>query len=108
MISKHILGASLVAATLAMAPGARAADTTTTMAPADQTGNAMTSSKAGTPATGSNSFTEAQAKARIADAGYSDVSVLKQDDKGVWRGTASKNGKSGSVALDFQGNVVGQ
>jgi hypothetical protein len=57
---------------------------------------------------GENSFTEDQAKSRIADAGYTDVSALKLDDKGIWRATASKGGKSMSVGLDYQGNVAAQ
>lgn len=60
------------------------------------------------PVEGANSFTEAQAKDRIADAGFTDVSMLKLDDQGVWRGTASKDGKSMPVGLDYQGNVVTQ
>lgn len=58
------------------------------------------------PVEGANSFTEAQAKDRIAEAGYADVAGLKLDDKGVWRGTAKKDGKSVNVALDYQGNIV--
>ena len=57
---------------------------------------------------GQNSFTEAQAKERIAEAGYVDVGALTLDDKGIWRATASKDGKSVSVGLDYQGNVVAQ
>ena len=57
---------------------------------------------------GENSFTESQAKERIAAAGYADVGALKLDDQGIWRGTASKGGKSTSVGLDYQGNVVAQ
>lgn len=58
------------------------------------------------PVPGANSFTEDQAKSRIQDAGYSDVSALTKDDKGIWRGKANKDGKSAAVALDYQGNVV--
>lgn len=58
-----------------------------------------------TPVAGSNSFTQGQAKSRIEDAGYSDVSELKKDDKGVWRGTASKSGAKSDVSIDFEGNV---
>lgn len=58
------------------------------------------------PVAGENSFTENQAKERIAEAGYNNVSGLKLDDTGVWRGTAMKDGKSLNVSLDFQGNVV--
>ena len=57
------------------------------------------------PVAGRNSFTEGQAKSKIEDAGYSNVSDLKKDDNGVWRGRASKGGSSTNVSLDFQGNV---
>jgi hypothetical protein len=57
---------------------------------------------------GENSFTEAQAKDRITKAGFTDVSALKLDDKGVWRGTAMKDGKSSAVGIDYQGNVAAQ
>lgn len=60
------------------------------------------------PVEGANSFTESQAQERIVQAGYTDVSALKLDDKGVWRGTATKGGKSVQVGLDYQGNVVAQ
>ena len=53
-----------------------------------------------------NSFTEGQAKSRIESKGFSNVSGLKKDDKGVWRGTAMRDGKSVDVSLDFEGNVV--
>ncbi|MGX5826852.1 DUF4142 domain-containing protein [Mesorhizobium sp. 43Arga] len=58
------------------------------------------------PLAGANSFTEAQAKGRIQDAGFADVSKLTKDDQGVWRGQASKDGKNTTVALDYKGNVV--
>ena len=58
------------------------------------------------PVPGANSFTEDQAKSRIQDAGFSDVSALTKDDKGIWRGQATKDGKNTTVALDYQGNVV--
>ncbi|CDX36611.1 conserved exported hypothetical protein [Mesorhizobium sp. SOD10] len=58
------------------------------------------------PVPGANSFTEDQAKNRIQDAGFSDVSGLTKDDQGIWRGHATKDGKQTDVALDYQGNVV--
>jgi hypothetical protein len=58
------------------------------------------------PVAGANSFTEGQAKSRLESNGYGNVSELKKDDNGVWRGKAMKDGKSVSVSLDFQGNVV--
>ena len=60
----------------------------------------------GAPVAGANSFTEGQAKSRIESKGFSNVSGLKKDDKGVWRGSAMRDGKSVDVSLDFQGNVV--
>ena len=57
------------------------------------------------PVAGRNSFTEGQAKSKIEEAGYNNVTSLKKDDKGVWRGKASKGGTSTDVSLDFQGNV---
>jgi hypothetical protein len=61
---------------------------------------------AAAPVAGHNSFTQAQAKERIEKAGYSGVTALKLDDKGIWRSTATKDGKPVSVALDYQGNIV--
>ena len=60
----------------------------------------------GAPVAGANSFTEAQAKARIAAAGYSDVSALTKDKDGVWRGKGSKSGVTADVSLDYQGNIT--
>lgn len=60
----------------------------------------------GAPVAGANSFTEAQARKRIEDQGFSNVTNLQKDNQSIWRGTAMKNGASVSVALDFQGNVV--
>lgn len=57
------------------------------------------------PVAGRNSFTEGQAKSKIEDAGYINVTELKKDDNGVWRGRASKGGSSTAVSVDFQGNV---
>ena len=58
------------------------------------------------PVEGANSFTEDQAKDRITEAGYADVADLKLDDKGVWQGKATKDGKSVMVSMDYQGNIV--
>ena len=60
----------------------------------------------GAPLSGANSFTEGQAKDRILAAGFANVSALKKDDKGVWRGTAMQAEKQVNVAVDFKGNVV--
>ena len=76
---------------------------TTSATPAVATTDSTTPSA---PVPGANSFTEDQAKGRIQDAGFSDISKLTKDDKGIWRGQATKAGKATSVALDYQGNVV--
>jgi hypothetical protein len=62
----------------------------------------------GAPLEGANSFTEDQAKDRVIAAGMASPATLVKDDKGIWRGTATKDGKSVNVAVDFKGNVVAQ
>lgn len=86
---------------IATSTGAKSTDTTSAT-PAVTTSETNPSA----PIPGANSFTEEQAKSRIQDAGYTDVSALTKDDQGIWRGEASKDGKSAAVALDYQGNVV--
>jgi hypothetical protein len=87
-------GAALAQTTTAPSSTPPAVATTTTPPPS------------GAPVAGANSFTEAQARKRIEDHGYSNVTNLKKDDQSIWRGTAMKGGASVAVALDFQGNVV--
>ena len=69
-----------------------------------QTSPPKTDDKA--PVAGANSFTEGQAKSRIEGAGFTQVTGLKKDDQGVWRGSAMKDGKQATVSVDFRGNVV--
>ena len=61
---------------------------------------------AGAPLKGANSFTEGQAKDRALAHGVGNVSGLKKDDDGIWRGTAVDNGKQVQIAVDYKGNVV--
>jgi hypothetical protein len=70
--------------------------------------NGKSGNNPGAPVAGANSFTEGQAKSRIESKGYTNLSDLKKDDKGVWRGTAMRSGKTVDVSLDFEGNVVAQ
>src|SRR3954463_1859809 len=58
------------------------------------------------PVKGANSFTEGEAKSRIEKLGFANVSDLKKDDKGVWRGRAMKDGRQVDISLDYQGNVI--
>ncbi|MEZ5923270.1 MAG: hypothetical protein R3D57_02700 [Hyphomicrobiaceae bacterium] len=60
----------------------------------------------GAPFAGANSFTEAQAKDRIAASGYLNVSALMLDPEGIWRGNAELDGKPVRIAVDYKGNVV--
>ena len=79
--------------------------------PRDEPGNKAINSKDtkdANPVTGANSFTEGQAKSRIETDGFANVSDLKKDDNGIWRGKAQKDGKSVNVSLDFKGNVLSQ
>ena len=59
------------------------------------------------PVPGANSFTMSQARGRITSDGYTNVTGLKKDRQGVWRATATKDGTTGPVSLDYQGNVTG-
>ena len=58
------------------------------------------------PVAGANSFTEGQAKSRIENMGFANVTDLKKDDNGVWRGRAMKSGQTVDVSVDYQGNVI--
>ena len=58
------------------------------------------------PVAGANSFTEGQARSRIEKMGFADVTDLKKDENGVWRGRAMKGGQMVDVSVDFQGNVI--
>ncbi len=96
---------SLIVMCLAAAPALAQSETPKT----SQTTPALSTSgetNPGAPVAGKNSFTEGQAKSRLEDAGFKDVTALKLDDQGVWRATANKDGKTVNVSLDFQGNVV--
>lgn len=67
--------------------------------------NSSNQNNSNAPVAGRNSFTEGQAKSRLQKAGYKNVTGLKKDDNGVWRGKASKGGTAIDVSVDFQGNV---
>ncbi len=57
------------------------------------------------PAKGANSFTQGEASSRLASNGFSNVSGLKKDADGIWRGTAMKDGQNANVWLDYTGAV---
>ena len=122
------LAGAMLAAGLAYAqtpsPGGTSTDGTSTGAPATpnpagekyDTGKASasgdanqavvtTGTNADQPAKGKNSFTRREAQKRIAAKGYAGVAKLAKDADGVWRGTATKDGQSVQVWLDYKGNV---
>jgi opacity protein-like surface antigen len=73
--------------------------------PGNNAVNSSGQNNSAAPVAGRNSFTEGQAKSKIEGAGFSNVTELKKDDNGIWRGKASKGGSTSSVSVDFQGNV---
>ena len=73
--------------------------------PANPAVKSVDQNNSSVPVAGANSFTRAEARSHIMAKGYTDVTGLKQDQNGVWQGMATKDGKSGPVSLDYQGNV---
>jgi hypothetical protein len=58
---------------------------------------------------GSDSLNEDQTKLRIEAKGYSNVSGLQKDDRGIWRGNAAlKDGRSVVVIFDLEGNIYSE
>jgi hypothetical protein len=58
---------------------------------------------------GSDSLNEDQTKLRIEAKGYSNVSGLQKDNRGIWRGSATlKDGRSVAVILDLEGNIYSE
>jgi hypothetical protein len=57
------------------------------------------------PVSGANSFTMNEAKSQIQAKGYTNITGLKKGKDGVWRGKATKDGQSGPISVDYQGNV---
>jgi len=98
---KRFIGIAIVAAAATMA-----------VAQSDQAGShnpAIKNSKVhpvAAPAKGHSSFTESQAKGRIAKAGYTGISDLTKTDAGIWQGRATKGGQPVTVMLDYKGNIT--
>src|SRR6187402_3731944 len=96
----------LTIATVALfAAGSASAQQPAKSGPNNNAVNSPGQNNSNAPVAGRNSFTEGQAKSKIEDAGYTNVTELKKDDNGVWRGKASKSGSATAVSVDFQGNV---
>ncbi|GAC1425146.1 MAG: hypothetical protein NVSMB6_25880 [Burkholderiaceae bacterium] len=107
MEEKNRMKRSIIIAcvTLLAATAASAQNPPAQTSPGNNAVNSSGQNNSNAPVAGRNSFTEGQAKSKIEEAGYTNVSDLKKDDNGVWRGKASKGGSSAQVSVDFQGNV---
>ena len=97
-----VLAAAVLASSSAFAADSRQPAQNAPQNPAIHSDNANNSNM---PVAGANSFTESEAAARITARGYTHVSNLHKDDKGVWRGRARRHGRSVAVSVDYQGNV---
>jgi len=94
---KKLIIASLIATATSF--GAMAQTSTTAPTPTSPV-------DANAPLPGANSFTEGQAKSRLEANGYTNVTGLKKDDNGVWKGTATNAGAQVNVSVDYRGNIV--
>ena len=75
-----------------------AAETATVKAPA-----ATTDAK---PAAQGNLFTEEQARVHLSHQGYTNISGMMKNENGTWVGSATKDGKTVTVAVDVKGKVA--
>src|SRR6201991_1112743 len=66
----------------------------------DNRGHAVTR-----PAMGHSSFTQSQARGRIAKAGFTNIGTLRKTNAG-WQGRAMKHRHRVTVMLDYKGNVT--
>jgi len=108
MVRMLMLGG--LAAGLSISPNAQAqigtqpGTSTTTPRAADRNDSAVVA--ASQLESGSNSYTEGQARSRLEANGFGAISNLRKDDNGFWRATATRGGNSGDVAMDFQGRIA--
>jgi hypothetical protein len=89
----------------AIMTSAAMAQTPAQQGPQNPAMKSMDQNNSSAPVAGANSFTRGEAIKRIEAKGYTKVTGLKKDENGVWRGMATKDGKSGPISVDYQGNV---
>jgi len=97
-----------VSSSTGVTPGTGVVDRNTGAAAASGDRNqavATTGANAAEPARGANSFSEGEARRRLEGNGFASVGGLAKDDGGVWRGTATKDGRTVQVWLDYKGNI---
>jgi len=100
-----IAAASLMLAAVIPAAAQNAAPDTVQTGPQNPAMKGMHENNASAPVKGANSFTRTEAQKQIEAKGYTHVAGLTKDKDGIWRGTAQKDGATGPVSLDYQGNV---
>jgi len=86
-------------------PSQRSPDNTTGASPPAVTTSNANRKTAAAPVRGRNSFTMNEARRRIEAGGFSQVTGLKKDQDGIWRGTGMRSGAMVPVYCDYQGNV---
>jgi hypothetical protein len=91
----------------AVAPNEPCSTTTTPPLQTSSPASATPAAPNGRSSAGS-AFTTDQAKSQVEAAGYSNVSGLRRDSKGIWRGSAVKDGLTVNVMLDAGGKVSTQ
>ena len=94
-----------VAVLTLIAPPAFAQDAGAQAGPQNKAIKGVHENNSNAPVKGANSFTMKEARNQIEAKGYTHVTGLKKGEDGVWRGKASKDGKSAPVSVDYQGNV---
>ena len=99
----RLLLSTVIAAGLTTA--AASAQTDSQNGPQNPAVKGMHENNSSAPGQGANSFTESEARSQIEAKGYTHVTHLRKGNDGVWRGTATKDGQSGAVSVDYQGNV---
>lgn len=115
LLAAAALSGSVLAQTSTTQPMNTTGSSTSNQSNTAGSGNAAVNDKpAGSPQTtgsvepGANSFTEDQVRSRLAAQGLMNVTDLRKDDQGIWRGKAMRNGQSVSVALDYKGTIQAQ
>jgi hypothetical protein len=78
----------------------------TTTTPYSRTSPAPSPATATAPQATARAFTEDQAKSQIEAKGYSNVSGLRKDAKGIWRGKAEMDGSPKNVILEVNGDIT--
>jgi hypothetical protein len=104
-VAAVIAGAALSSAALAQTEPPPRANPNASANPALKSPHAL---NATAPAAGHTSFTRAQAKGRIEQAGFTNIGPLHKTKQGLWYAEADQNGRHVQVVVDYQGDVTTQ